>query len=139
LDVFAPLRRLAEIDGLVILIGVLQDRLTLLHLAEQQTGRRMFRRWANGPEGQPIEVDRGGCSAGFVRLAPVLAPLLREVRAGMSRWLVYPAREALATATEAIRQQPEITHCATPDCVLCADVIAGGPILPGDTPESGER
>jgi aminoglycoside 3-N-acetyltransferase len=129
LDVYAPLRRLAALDGLVILMGVHLDRLTLLHLAEQQAGRGMFRRWANGPSGQPIEVDRGGCSAGFTRLGPALAPLLQEAQVGASRWLVYPARETLQVATNAIREQPEITHCATTACILCADAIAGGPIL----------
>jgi aminoglycoside 3-N-acetyltransferase len=132
LDIYAPLRRLAELDGVVILMGVGLDRLTLLHLAEQQAGRRMFRRWANGPDGQPAEVDRGGCSAGFVRLGPILAGLARETQVGASPWLVYPAREALDVAAAAIRHDPEITHCATPDCVLCACTIAGGPILPGD-------
>lgn len=132
LDVFAPLRRLADLDGLVVLMGVRLDRMTLLHLAEQQAGRRMFRRWANGPEGQPIVVERGGCSSGFTRLEPILAPLLHEVNVGPGHWLVYPARAALAAATEAIRDDPEITCCATPTCILCQDAIAGGPLLATD-------
>jgi aminoglycoside 3-N-acetyltransferase len=132
LDVCAPLRRLADLDGLVILMGVRLDRMTLLHLAELQAGRRMFRRWANGPAGQPIMVERGGCSSGFPRLAPALDPLLREAQVGPSRWLVYPARASLEAATVAIRAEPEITHCATPTCILCQDAIAGGPILPAD-------
>ncbi len=132
LDVYAPLRRLADLDGLVILMGVQLDRMTLLHLAEQQAGRLMFRRWANGPAGQPIMVERGGCSSGFTRLAPTLDPLLRKAHVGPSHWLVYPARASLEAATVAIRADPEITHCATPTCILCQDAIAGGPILPTD-------
>jgi aminoglycoside 3-N-acetyltransferase len=132
LDVYAPLRRLAELDGLVILMGVRPDRMTLLHLAEQRAGRRMFRRWANGPEGHPIMVERGGCSSGFTRLEPILAPLLCKAQVGQSRWLVYPARASLEAATEAIREDPELTHCATPTCILCQDAIAGGPILAMD-------
>ena len=135
LDVYAPLRRLAELNGLIILMGVGLDRMSLLHFAEQQAGRRMFRRWANGPDGQPIEFERGGCSAGFVRFAPVLRALLWETRVGESRWEVYPAHEALQTATAAIHQQPEITRCAEPSCYRCEDAILGGPILPDDLQE----
>lgn len=51
LDVYAPLRSLAAADGLVILMGVGLNRMTLLHLAEQMAGRTLFRRWANGPDG----------------------------------------------------------------------------------------
>src|SRR5688572_1045245 len=131
LDVYAPLRRLAELDGIVILMGVGLDRLSLLHLAEQRAGRRMFRRWANGPDGRPIEVERGGCSAGFVRFDPILRPFVKETQVGESRWQIYPAREALQAATAAIRQHPEITRCADPSCYRCEDAILGGPLLSG--------
>ncbi len=57
-DVYAPLRTLADAGGAVVLMGVGLDKMTLLHLAEQQAGRRPFRRWANGADGQPVEVAR---------------------------------------------------------------------------------
>ena len=127
LDVYAPLRILAARDGFVLLIGVALDRMTLIHLAEERAGRTLFRRWANGPDGRPIEVETGGCSDGFGSLEPVLAPLARETLVGESRWRAFPARAALDAATDAIREQPEITRCERDDCPRCADAIAGGP------------
>jgi len=46
----------------------------------------MFRRWANGPNGQPMEVAAGGDSAGFPNLGPALDPFASERRVGASRW-----------------------------------------------------
>jgi aminoglycoside 3-N-acetyltransferase len=125
LDVYAPLRILAARDGYVLLIGVGLDRMTLLHAAEERAGRALFRRWANGPDGRPMEVEIGGDSAGFPKLEPVLAPLARETRVGESRWRAFPARATLAAAADAIRADPAITHCDA-DCLLCDDAVAGG-------------
>jgi aminoglycoside N3'-acetyltransferase len=130
--VYAPLEKLAELGGSVILMGVGLDSLTLLHLAEQQAGRRSFRRWANGPDGRPMMVEYGGCSDGFPKLEPILAPLARETRVGQSRWRAFPAQATLATAAEAIRSDPSVTHCDNPTCERCNDAVAGGPILDGD-------
>jgi aminoglycoside 3-N-acetyltransferase len=127
LDVYAPLRILAAKDGSALLIGVDLRSLTLLHLAEEKGGRRLFRRWANGPDGKPMEVEVGSCSQGFLNFEPILAPLTRETLVGESRWVAYPARETLALAAETIRANPGITHCGDADCLRCRDAVAGGP------------
>lgn len=126
LDVYAPLRILAARDGFVLLIGVGLERMTLLHLAEERAGRTLFRRWANAPDGLPTEVEVGSCSDGFGNLEPVIGPLARERTVGSSRWRAFPARATLERAAEAIRERPEITHCGRPDCLRCADAVAGG-------------
>jgi aminoglycoside N3'-acetyltransferase len=127
LDVYAPLRILAAKDGWALLIGVDLRSLTLLHLAEEKAGRRLFRRWANGPDGKPMEVEVGSCSQGFRSFEPILAPLGRETVVGESRWVAYPARETVAAAAEAIRADSGITHCGDADCLRCRDAVAGGP------------
>lgn len=127
LDVYSPLRILAARDGFVLLIGVGLERMTLLHLAEERAGRTLFRRWANGPDGRPMEVETGGCSEGFGNLEPVLSPLARETHVGESRWRVFPARATLQAASDAIRERPEITRCGRDECLRCADAVAGGP------------
>ena len=129
LRVYAPLEALAERGGSVVLMGVGLGCLTLLHYAEQLAGRNLFRRWANGPDGTPMEVECGGCARGFPNLAPGLAHLLRQDRVGSSEWLVYPVRETLEVAADAIRRDPNITHCGRPECERCPDAVAGGPIL----------
>jgi aminoglycoside 3-N-acetyltransferase len=127
LDVYAPLRILAAKHGWALLMGVDLRSLTLLHLAEENAGRRLFRRWANGPDGKPMEVEVGSCSQGFLNFEPILAPLARETHVGESRWIAYPARELLALAADAIRENPGITHCGDADCLRCRDAVAGGP------------
>jgi aminoglycoside N3'-acetyltransferase len=46
LAVNAPLAALADCSGYVVLMGVGLNCMTLLHLAEQQAGRNLFRHWA---------------------------------------------------------------------------------------------
>lgn len=129
-DVYAPLRLLAERGGSVVLAGVGLERLTLLHLAESLAGREMFRRWAMVAGGRVVRAAVGGCSEGFPRLAPALAPLMRHTCVGASPWIVLPARETVERAAAAIRGEPSITRCTDPACARCVDAIAGGPLLP---------
>jgi aminoglycoside 3-N-acetyltransferase len=127
LDVYAPLRILAARGGFVLLIGVGLDRMTLIHLAEERAGRTLFRRWANGPDGKPMEVETGSCSEGFANLEPVVGGLARETQVGSSRWRAFPAKPLLEAIAEAIREQPDITHCGRGDCLRCRDAVVGGP------------
>ena len=129
LDVYAPLEALAKAGGAVILMGVGLDSLTLLHLAERQAGRTLFRRWAMGADGEPTMVEVGGCSRGFPRVEPMLAPTRRERFVGRSRWQVFSASSALEAATEAIRNNPNVTRCEDPECGRCRDAVLGGPRL----------
>ena len=128
-DVYAPLRALAQADGFVVLMGVGLDKMTLLHLAEQQAGRNPFRRWANGADGQPVEVEEGGCSGGFAQMEPVLSPLMSTIRAGQSLWRVFPAKATLEAASESPRCNPMITHCGDMACAECEDAVLGGPVV----------
>jgi aminoglycoside 3-N-acetyltransferase len=128
LNINAPLAALAEVGGSVVLMGVGLEKMTLLHLAEERAGRNPFRRWANGPDGQVIEVTTGGCSDGFGKLEPLLAPLMQEAHVGQSHWRIFPAEPTLTVATAVIRQNPLITHCGRSGC-RCDDAVLGGPIL----------
>ena len=133
LSLYAPFEALVERGGWLVLIGVTVQRLTFLHFAEQRAGRTLFRRWANGPDGHPIEVEAGGHGAGFLNLEPALAHLARRDRVGSSEWSAYPARETLQVASDAIHLNPRITHCGDADCLRCNDAVAGGPILAAAT------
>ena len=128
-ELFGPLMRLSQMDGSILIMGVGLDKITAIHLAEQQAGRRMFQRWANGPDGRPVQVEVGGCSDGFINLDQALAAMAQKTKVGQAAWRAYPARELLATASTAIREQPSLTHCSDPHCVRCDDAAMGGPIL----------
>jgi len=129
LNVWAPLEALAQARGSVLLMGVGLDTMTLLHLAEQRAGRNSFRRWANGTDGEPIEVETGGCSDGFGNLRSALLPLQKECAVGSSRWLTFAAPATLDAAASAIRANPLVTHCANPECGRCNDALLGGPVV----------
>jgi aminoglycoside 3-N-acetyltransferase len=126
-DIFGPLRALVRLGGWVVLMGVGLDRMTLLHLAEVVAGRRPFIRWVNGPGDVPMRIRVGECSEGFPNLGPSLAHLMRTTTVGDSTWNALPAAETLAAAADAIRSDPQITHCGR-ECIECHDAIAGGPI-----------
>ena len=77
LEPYAPFRRLAELGGYILLLGVGLTKLTLLHEAERQAGRNLFWRWALDKDGKTVSLRVGGCSEGFERLAPALEGLER--------------------------------------------------------------
>jgi aminoglycoside N3'-acetyltransferase len=129
MDVYAPLRALAGLGGSVVMMGVGLTSMTLIHLAEQEAGRALFVRWANGADGDVVMVEVGSCSDGFRRLEPALQPIERRVNVGESVWRVFPAGEAVQRAAAAIRAEPGITRCANESCTRCRDGVAGGPIL----------
>jgi aminoglycoside N3'-acetyltransferase len=126
-DTFGPLRALVRLGGWVVLMGVGLNRMTLLHLSEVIAGRRPFIRWVNGPGDVPMRIRVGECSEGFPNLAPSLAHLIRTTTVGGSTWNAFPAAETVIAAAEAIRSDPQITHCGR-ECIECRDAIAGGPI-----------
>ncbi|GCE24994.1 hypothetical protein KDA_04780 [Dictyobacter alpinus] len=128
-DVYAPLHTLTLMHGSIILMGVGLERMTFLHYAEQVAGRSLFVRCANGPDHRPMLVSLGGCSEGFGHLATTLAPMRQTLMVGQSSWQAFAAGETLQAASQAIKAQPSITHCADPDCERCNDAIKGGPLL----------
>lgn len=129
-DVYGPLRAIGERGGSVLLIGVGLNSMTLLHTAEQEAGRELFHRWAIGSDGALVETLVGGCSEGFHSFEPLIGHLARETRVGQSRWRAFPISETLTVAADAIRANPEITHCGDADCDNCRDAVLGGPVLP---------
>jgi aminoglycoside 3-N-acetyltransferase len=126
-DVYAPIRVLAELRGTVLLIGVGLNRMTALHYAELRSGRHPLIRWARRPDGRTCMVETGSCSEGFPRLEPYLDHLARTTTVGGSRWSAYPAAETLDAAVQCMVIDREITRCAKDGCRHCADSIAGGP------------
>jgi aminoglycoside N3'-acetyltransferase len=128
-DVYAPLRALATLNGYCILMGVGLERLTIIHMAEQMAGRKLFRRWAKDSNGNIAMVEAGGCSEGFGKLEDGVSSIKTEVTVGKSVWKVFKAVQLLQTVNEAIAKEPMITHCGWGDCDRCNDAVLGGPIL----------
>ncbi|MFL7793818.1 MAG: aminoglycoside N(3)-acetyltransferase, partial [Anaerolineae bacterium] len=84
---------------------------------------------ANGPDGQPMQVEVGSCSEGFGNLQSILSRVMTEVKVGESTWRVYPVKETLAISAREIQANPNLTHCGDANCLRCRDAVLGGPIL----------
>lgn len=131
-DVYAPLAAVVRAGGFVVLMGVGLERMTLLHMAEREAGRELFRRWANGEDGKATTFEVGGCSEGFGNLEAALRPVMRTATVGASVWRVFNAAQALRRAADAIRADPSVTHCGSAVCERCDDAVAGGPLVKGE-------
>lgn len=128
-EVYAPIRRLYEEKGAVLMMGTDLTAMTALHYAEQMAGRNPFVRWARDRNGKTIEVLTGSCSEGFHRFDRILAQCEERIKVGNSLWRKFPAKRLIELAATAIREDGMITHCGNPDCERCNDAVAGGPII----------
>ena len=126
-DVYAPLRRLTELDGKLLLMGTDLTSLTFIHYAELLAGRELFIRWAWNVNHQPARARTGSCSKAFNQFAPALAPFSTERTVQNSLWQVFPAESSLEAIVRGITRDPGITHCGDRHCLRCQDAVAGGP------------
>ena len=131
LNVYGPFKAAyAHASAHLLLMGVDLTKATPIHLAEEFSGRRLFRRWARSVDDPTVqEVAVGSCSDGFNNLAPFLSELETHLTVGSSRWRVYPFAAFMDAATAAIKQNQQVTHCANVNCLRCNDGIKGGPLL----------
>lgn len=127
LDVYAPFRRLLDLNGKILMCGTDTTSMTFIHYAEQMAGRSLFIRWALTPAGKTIRARVGGCSNGFHKLMPVVSGVATTFNCLGSTFMAMDAQAALGKLIDAIRDDPAITHCRDAACERCNDAIAGGP------------
>ena len=128
-DVYAPLRKLYELDGFVLLMGTDLRSATAIHYAEQLAGRASFVRWAKGRDGETVPVRAGGCSEGFEKLTVFLQPYEMRAMVGSSLWRCYRIRDLVDVCARAFADDPMVAHCGDPDCSRCNDGAKGGPLV----------
>jgi aminoglycoside 3-N-acetyltransferase len=126
-DVYAPLRRLTELDGKLLLMGTDLTSLTFIHYAELRAGRELFIRWAWNANHQPARARTGSCSRAFNQFVPELAPFSTALPVQNSLWQVFPTESSLEALVGSITRDPGITHCGDSHCLRCQDGVAGGP------------
>ena len=126
-DPHAPLKRLCKLEGFVLLLGVDLRSCSVIHLAEERSGRRSFIRWALDSDGSVGRVAVAGCAAGFNNLAQDCRDLLTQHTLGSCKITLAPLNKLVDRCQELILSRPEITRCK-PDCLRCTDMIAGGPL-----------
>ena len=129
-DVFGPLRALVKENGAVVLMGVGLTRMTLLHLAEVEAGRRPFIRWA-----------AVATVAQFVAAAACAQRASSPWRGVSPRWngdsslerasgVCSPPAKPWNSRPTMFRTHPSITHCPNPECIECADAFVAGRARP---------
>jgi aminoglycoside 3-N-acetyltransferase len=129
-NVYDPLKKIyLGPPAYLVLAGVDLTKATAIHLAEERSGRRLFRRWALAAGGAECEVEAGSCSEGFENLTPAVKGLEKQIMVGTSRWRIFPFTGFINAIVSAIQKNPSITHCADLDCARCNDAVQGGPLL----------
>ncbi len=131
----SPLHRLVQQDGYVLLLGVGQEKNSLVHTAEalcgvgytvvpfkESWGRNVRVKTAQGEVLIP-QKEFSGCSLGF----PVLEPVLREkgvLRTGLvgeAASQFFRAQDLVSTVFELLRKQPDFLLCHRPECEACTN------------------
>jgi aminoglycoside 3-N-acetyltransferase len=119
---FAPIRKLVELDGWVLLIGVNHTVNTSIHYAEKLAGRRQFVRWALTPNGILACPGFPGCSAGFETLAPDLEIFTRKVHAGKAAIQALPLRAIFTVVFERLKRDSKDLICEDIGCERCNEI-----------------
>ncbi len=118
---FAPLAWLADNGGEVLMLGATQRTNTMLHIAEQRTGRPTFVRWALTPE-KVVEFKWPGDSSGFEAITPYLTPVAIQGQIGQAKVQRLPAGQLVKIAEDLIRKDPFALLCHDADCERCRDM-----------------
>jgi len=120
----APIRRLHEEGGWVLLLGTGYTVNTSLHYAERLAGRKQFLRWALTPMGAAACPGYPGCSDGFNELEPDLASVTRRVQIGNALVQAVSLADLVQAACARIADDPYALLCARSDCERCNAVRA---------------
>jgi aminoglycoside 3-N-acetyltransferase len=131
----SPLHRLAQKGGHGLLLGVGQDRNTLVHTAEalSDVGYSAIpfkESWGHAvrvktPEGE-VHVPQqefSGCSYGFAVMDPVLKEkgIVKTGPVGHASCQFFSASELVEAVLEGLRRQPDFLLCHRPECEACTN------------------
>jgi aminoglycoside 3-N-acetyltransferase len=117
--VTAPIERLMEAGGSVLLLGVTHTSSTAVHLAERLAGRPLFLRHALTHDGVRA-VLCGGCSDAFDDLQPYVEQIERRVHCGAAGLRLYRLTPYVEAARHLIGLNPDALLCRRAECVRCA-------------------
>ncbi len=118
----APIRRITDAHGWVLLLGVDHTTNTSIHYAERLAGRKQFVRWALTPQGVMECPSFPGCSDGFNAVAPLLAHATRRSEAGQAAIQAVPLQELVEIVQTRIRSDPLAFLCNHSYCERCQAV-----------------
>ena len=111
----APIRRLMDADGEVLLIGVSHSSSSAVHLGESLAGRRSFTRHALTKDGAQAVLS-GGDSTAFDELQRHVEHLERRTTVETATFRCYRLRPYVEAVRDLIRRDPYALLC---DCARC--------------------
>jgi len=111
----APIGKLLEQDGMVLLIGVNHTANTSIHYMEWLAGRKQFVRWALTPQGVRQCPGFPGCSDGFEQAAVHLDLITRQAKLGSATLRAMPLREMAPILVSLLQDQPQALLCGKDD------------------------
>ena len=121
---FAPIGKLADQNGWVLLLGVDHTSNTSIHYAEKLAGRHQFVRWALMRKRIVECPGYPGCSEGFEAIRPKLQEVTRRASLGNSFIEAIPLNPLLQAVESMIRQNPLALLCQRDVCERC-DAVRG--------------
>lgn len=119
---FAPIRKFAEADGWVVLLGVDHTSNTTIHYAERLAGRPQFVRWALTENGIISCPNFPGDSAGFQVLEKDMEPYTKKLQVGNALVQAMPMKPLIETVLERLKKNPKDLLCADISCPRCNEI-----------------
>ena len=119
---FAPIRKFAEADGWVLLLGVDHTSNTTIHYAERLAGRPQFVRWALTENGIIACPGFPGDSAGFRVIEKDMQPYTKKLQIGNALVQAIPMKALLDVVQERLKKNPKDLLCADISCPRCNEI-----------------
>lgn len=131
-EAYLPYKRLAEINGKYVAVGIGERLVGLRHQAQQAAGLLHVVPWVRvvrfkSHDGQTKLFrlrDRGGCVTRLVDLVQDLREhgLVRDGMIGEASAILVPAQESLEVMTSALTDHPERNLCDSLVCYWCREL-----------------
>lgn len=118
----APIQKLMDIGGWVLLLGVSHTANTSIHLAEFLAGRKQFTRWALLDQKVVRCPGFPGCSAGFGAAAESLASITRKTILGTALIQAIPLQPMVEKLVNLFQSDSNALLCQVSACAYCASV-----------------
>jgi aminoglycoside 3-N-acetyltransferase len=118
---FAPVEKIANMDGWVLLLGVNHTTNTSMHYAEKLAGRNQFTRWAMTEAGVTACPGFPGCSVGFNAIEAEVQIFTKTITVGQAIVRALPLRGLIVRVIEMIKKDRHALLCMNNDCERCAE------------------
>lgn len=122
---YAPIASLADVEGVILLVGMDQRVNFSIHYGEKIAGRTQFVRWALTESGVVECPYFPGDSEGFNAISLTIKPFTRQTEVDGVKIQAVPVSELLRAVVNRIHEDAYTLLCGRPDCERCEAVRWG--------------